>query len=168
MRKANVWLWAAAALAGLGVVGHWPMYGGLRISHHQSGQCLYCARMQPGEEFVLAYIHSVNRRPVYDTLRAAGDHLVIVGSRFDSFGAGMPDGSEGHLSVAPDGWLVYRVERPTSEVVVRVGRVAEHTLRIKGQELALTQLAPPGSPLRLQVARFSIVDLIKGRCAAWP
>jgi len=115
----------------------------------------------------LAYIHSVNRRPVYDTLRAAGDHLVIAGSRFDSFGAGMPDGSDGQLTVAPDGWLMYRVERPVPEIVVRVGRVAEHTLRVRGMDLALSTLAPPGSPLRLQVTRASIVDLIKGRCAAW-
>ncbi|MBI5550771.1 MAG: DUF1850 domain-containing protein [Desulfobacterales bacterium] len=159
--------WFLAAVAAIGFVGYWPLFSVLRISHHLNGQTLYCARMHLGEEFVLAYIHSVNRRPVYDTLRAAGDRLVIVGSRFDSFGAGMPDGSDGRLSVAPDGWLVYRVERPTPEVVVRVGRVAEQTLHIKGQELALVQLAPPGSPLRLQVARVAIVDLIKGRCAAW-
>ena len=154
-------------VAGIGIVCQLPVFSVLRISHLQSGQSLYCARMQPREEFVLAYTHSVNRRPVYDTLRAEGDHLVIVGSRFDSFGAGMPDGSDGQLSIAPDGWLVYRVEQPTPEVVVRVGRVAEHTLHIKGQKLALTQLAPPGSPLRLQVARLAIVDLIKGGCAAW-
>jgi hypothetical protein len=160
------WLLAGAAAA-IGFIGYWPLFSVLRISHHLSGRILYCARMQTGEEFVLVYTHSVNRRPVYDTLRVAGDHLVIVGSRFDSFGAGMPDGSDGQLSVAPDGWLAYRVERPTPEVVVRVGRVAEHTLRIKGQELALTQLAPPGSPLRLQAACVPIVDLIKGRCAAW-
>ncbi len=167
IRRPAFWLVAGAAAAAIGFIGYWPLFSVLRISQYQSGQSLYCARMQPGEELVLAYIHSVNRRPVYDTLRAEGDHLVIVGSRFDSFGAGMPDGSDGQLSVAPDGWLVYRVERPTPEVVVRVGRVAEHSLRLKGQELALTQLAPPGSPLRLQVTRVGIVNLIKDRCAAW-
>jgi len=166
IQRPVLWLLASAAVTGVGLVGYWPLFSVLCISHHQNGRSLYCARMQPGEEFVLAYIHSVNRRPVYDTLRAAGDHLVIVASRFDSFGAGMPDGSDGRLSVAPDGWLVYRVERPTPEIVVRVGRVAEHTLHIKGEALALTQLAPPGSPLRLQVARVTILDFIKGRCVA--
>jgi hypothetical protein len=159
------WLLAGAAVAG--VMVFWPLVSVLRISPPPNGTALYCVRMQPGEEFVLSYVHSVNRRPVYDTLRAVGDHLVIVGSRFDSFGAGMPDGSDGQLAIAPDGWLVYRVERPTPEVVVRVGRVAEHTLTIKGEQLALTRLAPPGSPLRLQVTRASIVDLIRERCAAW-
>ncbi len=139
----------------------------LQITHDQNGQVLYCIRVKSGEEFVLSYVHSVNRRPVYDTLRAAGDHLVIVGSRFDSFGAGMPDGSDGRLFIASDGWLVYQVERPVPEVVVRVGRVAEHTLHIKGTDLALAQLASPGSPLRVSAKRISIMNLVKDKCAAW-
>jgi hypothetical protein len=161
------WIGAGAAALGLIYVLQWPLFSALRLCDDPSGRCLYCARMQTGESFVLAYIHSVNRRPVYDTLRAAGDHLVIVSSRFDSFGAGMPDGSDGRLSIAEDGWLMQRVERPVPEIVVRVGRVAEHTLHIKGRDLALSSLAPPGSPLRLQVVRVSMVELIKERCALW-
>lgn len=161
------WMLTGAFVVTLGFIGLWPCFSVLRISHPQNDRTLYCTSMKPGEEFVLAYVHSVNRRPVYDTLRAAGDHLVIVSSRFDSFGAGMPDGTDGQLTFAPDGWLVYRVERPVAEVVVRVGRVAEHTLHIKEQALVLARLAPPGSPLRFKVTRVAIVDLIKDRCTAW-
>jgi len=152
-----------------GALCFWPWFSTLLIGDATTGCILYRVRMRSGEEFVLAFIHSVNRRPVFDTLRVADDHLVIVGSRFDSFGAGMPEssGPDGTLSIAPDGWLVYRVERPTPEIVVRVGRVAEHTLHIKGRSIGLAQLAQPGTALRFFVDKCSLVDLVKIRNIPW-
>ena len=115
---------------------------------------------------MLSFLHSVNRRPVYDTLRAEDDRLVIVRSRFDSFGAGMPETStqDGTLAVAEDGWLEWTVNRPVSEVTLRVGRVADHTLKYKGQEIRLSDLAEPGSALTLRVRKLSWLDLMQSRC----
>ena len=72
----------------------YPLYPVLRVASVKKAELLFCARMAEGEEFVLSFIHSVNKRPVFDTLRIEGDHLLIVKSRFDSFGAGMPEGSQ--------------------------------------------------------------------------
>jgi len=169
MRPKNGWLWGGALILAVVLLVFWPWSRALRISDERTGRLLWCERMQIGETFVLAYIHSVNRRPVYDTLRVADDHLVIVGSRFDAFGAGMPEGSsqDGELSVAPDGWLIYRVERPVPDIVVRVGRVAEHTLHIKGVAIPLVRLAPPGTALRLSIYPTALIDVIKGRYMQW-
>lgn len=154
---------AAAMVAGILL---WPFISVLEIIDSRAGRVAFCARVQTGEEFVLAFTHSVNRRPVYDTLRAEGDHLVIVGSRFDAFGAGMPESStaDGRLAVASDGWLEWTVNRPVPEVTVRVGRVADHHLHLKGREIPLAALAEPGRALTLRVRNARWVDLMKGRC----
>jgi hypothetical protein len=138
----------------------------LEVSAPDAGHALWCARMKAGEEFVISYTHSVNKRPVYDTLRVESDHLVIVKSRFDAFGAGMPEGStdEGRLAVLPDGWLEWVVNRPVPEIVVRVGRVAGHTLIVKGREIPLAQLAEPGSALLFRVRKISLFNAIRGGC----
>ena len=154
---------AGAAVA---VIFGWPFFSVLEISDLNTGRAVLCVRMRVGEEFVLSFTHSVNRRPVYDTLRTEGDHLVIVKSRFDAFGAGMPDGStdEGTLIVAPDGWLEWTVNRSVPEITVRVGRVAGHTLHLKGREIRLADLAQPGTPLTMCVRKARMLDLMKGRC----
>jgi hypothetical protein len=154
---------AGAAVA---VIFGWPFFSVLEISDLNTGRAVLCARMRAGEEYVLSFVHSVNKRPVFDTLRAESDHLVIVKSRFDSFGAGMPDGStdEGTLTVAPDGWLEWTVNRPMPEITVRVGRVADHTLHLKGREIHLADLAQPGAPLTMRVRKARMLDLMKGRC----
>lgn len=144
----------------------WPLFPVLEIVDGRSGRAVLCARVQPGQEFVLSFVHSVNRRPVYDTLRVEADHLVIVRSRFDTFGAGMPEAStqDGTLRVAEDGWLEWTVNRPTPELTVRVGRVADHTVHYKGRDIRLSDLAEPGSALTLRVRKSRCLDLMKSRC----
>ncbi len=138
----------------------------LEVVHVDADRTVLCAVMAEAEEFVLSFIHSVNKRPVYDTLRAARDHLVIVKSRFDAFGAGMPEASteQGTLRVAEDGWLEWTTNRPLPEVIVRVGRVAEHALHIKGRTIRLKTLAEPGAALSLRMRERSRVDIWKGGC----
>ena len=144
----------------------WPMVPVLEIVDGQSGRMAFCTRVRPGEEFVLSFVHSVNHRPVYDTLRVEADRLVIVRSRFDSFGAGMPEVStqDGTLTIAQDGWLEWTVNRLTPEVTVRVGRVADHTVHYKGRDIRLSDLAEPGSALTLRVRKSGWLDLVKSRC----
>jgi hypothetical protein len=152
--------------AALGAVLFYPQHLVLEIVNVNSGQMVLCADMADGEDFVLSFVHSVNKRPVYDTLRAARDHLVIVKSRFDAFGAGMPESSteEGTLRVAEDGWLEWTTNRPVPEVIVRVGRVAEHRLRLKGRSIPLKDLAEPGAPLSMQIHQRSTFAVWKGGC----
>ena len=159
---------AGLVVAGAGVVGLflWPVIPALQIVDGRDARVVFCARVQPGEEFVLSFVHSVNKRPVYDTLRVEADHLIIARSRFDSFGAGMPEATtpEGTLATAKDGWLEWTVNRPIPEITVRVGWVANHTLRIKNREIRLSDLAEPGQPLTMRVRDTRIFDLLKGRC----
>jgi hypothetical protein len=159
---------AGLIVVGAGVVGLllWPFIPALEIVDGRDGRVAFCTRVQPGEEFVLSFVHSVNRRPVYDTLSAEGDHLVIVRSRFDSFGAGMPEAStrDGTLALSGDGWLEWTVNRAVPEITVRVGWVAEHTLHIKDREIRLADLSEPGKPLTMRVRKIRIFDLLKGRC----
>jgi len=141
-----------------------PFITALEVSNFKTRERLLLVRMQAGEEFTISFIHSVNRRPVYDTLRVENDHLVIVRSRYDSFGAGMPESStaEGTLSIAKDGWLLWTVNRPVPDVTVRVGWTAEHTLHIRDNKIRLAELAEPGSALTMRVQDISMIDYLKG------
>jgi len=142
-----------------------PLYTVLRITTTKEGRAVLCAEMAEEEEFTLSFIHSVNKRPVRDTLRVEGNHLLIVKSRYDSFGAGMPETSteNGTLQFDRDGWLVWMVNRPVPEVNLFVGRVANHSLSLKGREIALADLAEPGTSLSIRTRKASLFEIWKGR-----
>jgi hypothetical protein len=122
--------------------------------------------MTRGEEFTLSFVHSVNKRPVYDTFRVEDDQLVIVTSRFDSFGAGMPESSteQGTIHVDRDGWLQWTINRPVPEIRFFVGWVAQHTLHLKGQKFLLTDWVDPGTSLSVRTRKASWYEIWKGRC----
>jgi len=125
-----------------------------------------CARMIDGEEWMISYTHSVNRRPVQDYLRIEGRGLRIVRSVFDAFGAGIPETStpENPLRTMADGRLEYTVNRPVADVSIFVGRVAGHVLHLKGREIPFTSLAEPGIALRFFVEKRSLYQAFKGEC----
>ncbi|OGB95952.1 MAG: hypothetical protein A2Z31_01705 [candidate division NC10 bacterium RBG_16_65_8] len=166
MRKRSTVVLVVLMGAALAALVFWPRFLVLEVARADFPAPLLCAKMGAGEEVVLAFVHSVNRRPVYDTIRVASDRLVVVKSVFDSFGAGMPEASteEGTLRVTENGWLEWTINRPMPEVVVRIGWVANHTLRLKGRQVALADLASPGTAVALRPRTYSWFDLWKGRC----
>jgi hypothetical protein len=151
---------------GMIVIFVFPSRSVLVVQKAGTDAIAFCAPMAEGEEWVISFTHSVNRRPVYDVLRVEGNGLRIVRSRFDAFGAGMPDVStpENPLRIGPDGWLEYTVNRWVPDLTIRVGRVAGHVLHIKGQAIPFTSFAEPGAALRFSAQRQSFYQLWKGRC----
>ncbi|MEW5908882.1 MAG: DUF1850 domain-containing protein [Thermodesulfobacteriota bacterium] len=144
----------------------YPFLTLLEVRNFTTGQLLRCSRMMPGEEFGVSYIHSVNKRPVFDTFRVENDSLVIVKSRFDTFGAGMPDQSteEGTLSISSDGWMEWTVNRKIPEVILRVGRIADHRLHVKGTDTRFSDLIEPGMPVHIRLKKQGILMSFKNRC----
>ena len=139
----------------------YPLCPILQITAAKTGMPLFCTRMAEGEEFILSFTHSVNKRPVYDTIRIEDDHLLIVKTRFDSFGAGMPETAR----LGEDGRLELIVNRPVSEITFFVGWVANHTLESRGKKVGFLSLAEPGTLLSLRIQKASRYELWKGRCA---
>ena len=158
---------AIAVAVALGMVAlFWIPSQSVLIVAEASGKVALCARMSEGEEWTISYTHSVNRRPVYDFLRVEGNGLLIIRSRYDAFGAGMPETStpDNPLRVGPDGWLEYTVNRPVPDVTIFVGRVAGHALHLKGRLIPFVSLSEPGKSLRFFVEKRSPYQIFKGGC----
>jgi len=138
----------------------------IEVAHSRTGRVLWCVEMDEGEEFVLSFVHSVNRRPVHDTLRVARDHLVVVRSRYDSFGAGMPESSdaEGRLSWDSDGRLLWTVNRPIPALDLFVGREAGHRISMKGVDKALAELVEPGTSVSIRTTMRSGAERWANHC----
>jgi hypothetical protein len=157
-----------AIVFALGVIAFFviPTQTVLIVGTVKPDKTVLCVQMIDGEEWMISYIHSVNRRPVYDYLRIEGKGLRIVRSRFDAFGAGMPETSspENPLRVGPDGWLEYTVNRQVLDITIFVGRVADHVIHIKGREIPFASLAEPGMAIRFSVGRRSLYQTFKGEC----
>lgn len=120
------------------------------------------------EEFVICFTHSVNRRPVYDYIRVEQDGFMVVKSRYDAFGAGMPEYSmdtDMRLTWAPDGWLeLININRRLDTFTLFTGAViANHTLTVRDKVITLSDIVTPGEPVEFKVAKISLLELLNAK-----
>jgi len=95
-----------------------------------------CARMIDGEEWMISYVHSVNRRPVFDFLRIEGKGLRSYGRVSTPSEPGCGDVHSGKSSPYRSGRMArIHSQSPGADITIFVGRVAGHALHIKGQEI---------------------------------
>ena len=118
--------------------------------------------------FGIRYTHSVALSPVEDWFYARGRTIVLDKTIYQDFGAGLPHSPEaGQLMQVAGGQVsISGYDRPLPELVLRVGRVARHTLilprcchpdagpslRSHEEELALSRLAKPGSAVAMSLS----------------
>jgi hypothetical protein len=159
------------ALAGIFFLGLffllYPLVSVLTVIDVKKNVPVLYVKAWDGQEFSLSFTHSVNKRPVRDFIRIAGDQLVVVRSEYDAFGAGMPETSQGEMTVrlTPEGKLVLdNINRTLPEITVFVGTVANHVLHVSGREIPLAELVPPGNPAKFKITKASYITLLRGRC----
>ncbi len=164
MKQTYLWIILGIGLS-VGILLFYPFLSVLCFVSFPANTPLGHIRVSRGDTFTLGFIHSVNRRPVLDTIRIAEKGFVIVSSRFDAFGAGMPETSnaEGSLQTLPDGTLLWTVHRPVPEITIRVGWTADHTLNIHGGTIRLADLLEPGKALTLSLSSISVYQYMKGK-----
>lgn len=144
----------------------YPLVSVLTVTDVETNVPILYVKVRDGQEFSIAFTHSVNKRPVRDYIRVAGDHLLVVRSEYDAFGAGMPETSQGGMTVrlTPEGKIVFdNINRHLPEFTVFIGTVANHILYAAGREILLADLAPPGTPLTFRIAKASCFTLARSR-----
>ncbi len=143
-----------------------PQVPVLSVTEAKTDVPVLYVKVRDGQEFSIAFTHSVNRRPVRDYIRVAGEQLLVVRSEYDAFGAGMPETPQGEMTLRlmPEGKLVLaNVNRRLPEFTIFVGAVANHILYAAGREIPLVDLAPPETSLTFRIAKASYFDLLRSR-----
>ncbi len=124
----------------------------------KEGKVLYVSPWKQGSTFELSYLHSVNKSPITDLFTVKDGKILLIASRFHSFGAGvaaLPEESGGHLRVGR-GFLEYGgIEREIPELGVFVPREANITFRFGKDAVPLNQLAPPGTLVKVRFTHQS-------------
>ena len=155
---AGVWfLWSPASLE-------------LRVEPLAGGEPLLVVPMEFGEEFTLNYVHSVDRKPIWEVHSVGRDgRIFIEEERFVMVGAGMGDlpgrgrwtGQEGLQSVKGMHYLI-------GDFVLRIGSPGvDHTILWRNTHTNLSSLAA-GTAVRVRARPVSRVYSIWRRLVPHP
>ncbi len=117
---------------------------------------IIAAPVQPGEEWVYHYKHSVQQTPCDEYFRINGPHaMTMTHTIYQSFGVGLPyDGSEGQfISLKKDGKFEMVLNRPYASVNFRTAVQAMPKIRIQNHTYDLCKLYGQGTEVTVTVMR---------------
>lgn len=154
----------AAALMLLAPVSIWASRLALLLEN-ENGQTLLAVPLAEGEQFAIRYRHSVAQTPVTDYFVIKNGEIWLDHTIYHDFGAGLPHTPEhGQTMRQKHGELILNgFNRRLPVFELRVGRVAGHRLLLYDkkdgrsivQDIALDQLAPPGSAITFSAGQIN-------------
>lgn len=126
----------------------------------------YAFAVAHGTRFSLAWRHSVEQENWIETFAIRDGAIVLVATRFKTFGAGVPDDA-GRRTTLEHGWVVMDgIERVVDPLAVQAAAAEGYRLRRGGRWFALSS-AGAAPILRFSVIRAPLVDMIGGVLRAW-
>ncbi|NLC11578.1 MAG: DUF1850 domain-containing protein [Firmicutes bacterium] len=117
----------------------------------ESKEIAWAAPIGQNEQFSLHYTHSVDLLPVHDSYTVKDKNLILVETRFLSWGAGLGYMGEGILT-GEKGWtIIMDMHRQLAVLPLRVGTIAVHTLLYRGKKIYLLNYVPAQTLVHIRV-----------------
>jgi len=144
----------------------WPSQSALTITDGKSGQQKFAVKMRVKDSFAIEFVHSIHKTPVIEEYYI-GDELDLVLDRvaYESYGVGMPSSIEpGQTFKQENGkYIIGNIQRRVKFIDLAIGQViADHQLNIHDRKVALSHINPPGSWVRIQIKKVSLLTIWKG------
>ena len=117
----------------------------LVVSSFASGEIIASLPVKTGDRFVIRYIHSVDRTPIFEQFRLDEEKGIILEKTwFTMFGAGLGHWpGHGHLTQDKNWITISDINRPLGHFVLRIGaRSVGHTIIYHDREINLSRRAP--------------------------
>ncbi len=141
-----------------------PIFPHLVVLDGETNKMLYHIPVRIEEQFIIHYIHSIHLTPVDEIYHVNANMQIVVDEvHFDTYSVGMPSElNAGETIELKDGKIMIKnMNRSLPYIDLRIGQViANHQLIIKNQTIQMSDIAPPGSWIRLKMVKLNIFKLM--------
>ena len=125
----------------------------IRVESLEREKILLDFPAKPGDRFYIHYIHSSDKTPVHDIFEiGVGGEMILIEENFDWYGAGLESMIWEKASInIEDGKIKVLLKRHFPSLLLRVGRIANHTFIFNGVSVPLREIARGGERLKIWV-----------------
>lgn len=109
-------------------------------------------RIKEGDIFFVEHTHSVQLTTVSEMYRIIGQDIILMESRFNSLGAGLPATTPYKFELTEEGFRIYDIDEKMEYLVYRAGAVrANHRLIYKDKQYDFLDFTEPRTGVRFSI-----------------
>jgi hypothetical protein len=126
----------------------------LSIRNPDTNQTLYTKPIKPGDEFIYAYTHSVEKLPVYETLTINENmDIILTETKLRSLSASGDILAQDERLILTRQYAIIKSQRLLKRISLRVAYFYKQKIIFQGEEIELQELAEPGASVEISLDR---------------
>lgn len=134
----------------------------LLLEHYQTDEILFIFKVNPGDEFIMKWIHSVELTPWEEIFRIdENNEMILDRTRFQQFGAGVPDYA-GTKTEVKDGYIIFSgIDQKVDLLPYGISEFAQHTFIYKDVSYELYKMVKDGDRINFYTDQISLFQFIR-------
>ncbi|WP_134117930.1 DUF1850 domain-containing protein [Orenia marismortui] len=139
----------------------------LVMKEANSGKIIWQKSNVEDLEFAIEYMHSVEKTPVWDYFKVENGKILLTGTRYESYGAGLPYLQEYDYIVENEEFIINGIDKVLDNIPVRVSDFAKHKFLVEDKEYKLYEMTRPQNLLIIEVENVSELAMLTRRIKQW-
>ncbi|TDO85273.1 uncharacterized protein DUF1850 [Halanaerobium saccharolyticum] len=136
----------------------------LQLIDYKADKIIWEEKVKAGDNFVIKYQHSVARTPVLEFFEIKDGKILLTGTEYQSYGAGLPTSAEqGDYIVENDRFYIKNIDQFLPEIMLRVSDYAEHEFIFNQESFKLYKNLKTGTLLQIKTEKISYFTFILRR-----
>lgn len=136
----------------------------LEIIDYQTGKTILAKKVDNKDQFSLKYLHSVARTPVIEFFKIKDQKILLTGTEYQSYGAGLPTSIQlGDYILKDNKFIIKNIDQILPEIMLRVSDYAQHEFIYKQKKYKLYELVKTETLLQFKIKEISYLSFILRR-----
>lgn len=136
----------------------------LQLIDYRTDKIIWEEKVETGDNFAIKYLHSVARTPVIEFFEIKDGKILLTGTEYQSYGAGLPTSAErGEYLVEDDKFIIKDINQFLPEIMLRVSDYAEHEFIFNQENYKLYKTLKTETLLQIKTEKISYFTFILRR-----
>ena len=136
----------------------------LQLINYKAEKIIWEKKIHNGDNFKIKYLHSVAQTPVIEFFEIKDGKILLTGTEYQSYGAGLPTSAEqGDYLVEDDKFIIKNINQILPEILLRVSDYAQHEFIYNNKNFKLFDFVKTETLLQIKTAEISYFTFILRR-----
>lgn len=136
----------------------------LQLIDYRTDKIIWEEKVETGDNFSIKYLHSVARTPVIEFFEIKDGKILLTGTEYQSYGAGLPTSAvNGEYIVEDDKFIIKNINQFLPDIMLRVSDYAEHEFIFNQENYKLYKTLKTETLLQIKTEKISYFTFILRR-----